>query len=63
MHITMTKNNEKESMAQAFSCEDGLKGLKHPKNCLNQESKSSFYKFEYLGPLLLLFIKQIVIKR
>ena len=39
MHTTMTNNNEKETMAQAFSCEDGLKGLKDPKKCLNQESK------------------------
>ena len=28
MHATMTNNNEKETMAQAFSCEDGLKGLR-----------------------------------
>ena len=40
-------------MAQAFSCEDGPKYLKDPKKCLHQ----------YLGPLLFLFIKQIVIKR
>ena len=39
MHTTMTNNNEKETMAQAFSCEDGLKGLKDPKKCLNREFK------------------------
>ena len=39
MHTTMTNNNEKETMAQTFSCEDGLKGLKGPKKCFNQESK------------------------
>ena len=38
----MTNNNEKESMAKAFSCEDGLKVLKDPEKCLNQESKSPF---------------------
>ena len=32
----MPNNNEKETMT---SCEDGLKGLKDPKKCLNQESK------------------------
>ena len=35
----MPDDNEKETMAYAFSCEDGLKGLKDPKKCLNQESK------------------------
>ena len=30
MHTTRTNNNEKETMALAFSCEDGLKGLKDP---------------------------------
>ena len=40
----MTNNNEKETMAQAFSCEDGLKGLKDSKNCLNQEYKKFLLK-------------------
>ena len=44
MHTTMTNNNEKETMAQAFSCEDGLKGLKGSKKCLNQESKKLLLK-------------------
>ena len=44
MHITMTNNNEKETMAQPFSCEDCLKGLKDPKKCLNQESKKFLLK-------------------
>ena len=44
MHATMTDNNEKETMAQAFSCEDGLKALKDPKKCLNQESKKFLLK-------------------
>ena len=39
MHTTMTNNNEKETMTQTFSCEFGLKDLKDPKKCLNQESK------------------------
>ena len=39
MHTTMTNNNEKETMAQVFSCEDGLKGFKGSKKYLNQESK------------------------
>ena len=30
---------KKETMAQAFSCEDGPKGLKDPKKCLNRGSK------------------------
>ena len=38
MHTTMT-NNEKETMAQVFSGEDGLKGLKDPKKYLNPEPK------------------------
>ena len=37
-------NNEKETMAWAFSCKDGLKGLKHSKKCLNQESKNFLLK-------------------
>ena len=44
MHTTMTNNNKKETIAQAFSCEDGLKGLKDPKKCLNQESKKFLLK-------------------
>ena len=44
MHTTMTNNNEKETMAQAFSCEDSLKGLKDPKKCLNQECKMFLLK-------------------
>ena len=39
MYTTTTNNNEKETMAYVFSFEDGLKGLKGPKKCLNQESK------------------------
>ena len=44
MYTTMTNNNEKETMAQTFSCEDGLKCLKDPKKCLNQESKKFLLK-------------------
>ena len=40
----MTNNNEKETMAQAFSCEDGLKDLKDTKKSLNQESKKYLLK-------------------
>ena len=32
----MANNNEKQTMAQAFFCEDRLKGLKDPKKCLDQ---------------------------
>ena len=40
MYTIMTNNsNKKETIAQTFSCEDGLKGLKCPKKCLNQEFK------------------------
>ena len=39
MYATMTNSNEKETMAQTFSCEDGLKGLKYRKKLLNQESR------------------------
>ena len=28
MHTKMTNNNNKETLAYAFSCEDGPKGLK-----------------------------------
>ena len=28
-------DNEKGTMAQTFSCDDSLKGLKDPKKCLN----------------------------
>ena len=35
----MTNSNENETMAKAFSSEDGLQGLKDPKKCLNQGSK------------------------
>ena len=35
----MPNDNEKETMTQAFSCENGIKCLKDPKKFLNQESK------------------------
>ena len=45
MHTTMTNNNNaNETMTQTFSCEFGLKGLKDPKKCLNQESKKFLLK-------------------
>ena len=44
MHTAMTNNNEKETMGQAVSSEDDLKGLKDPKKCLNQESKNFLLK-------------------
>ena len=37
----MTNNNEKETMAYAFSCEDGPKGLKDPKKFLLRGLKNS----------------------
>ena len=40
----MINNDEKETMTQAFSCEDGLKDLKDPKMCLNQQSKKFLLK-------------------
>ena len=40
----MSNNNEKESMAKAFSSEDGLKVLKDLEKCLNQESKKFLLK-------------------
>ena len=41
---TITNNNEKDTMAQAFSYEDGLKDLKDPKKCLNQQSQKFLLK-------------------
>ena len=36
---TMANNNEKETMAQEFFCEDYLKGLKVPKKSLKKTKK------------------------
>ena len=43
MHTTMTNNNnENETMSWAFSCDDGLKGLKDPKSTIIKSLKDSF---------------------
>ena len=34
-------NNEKETISWAFSCEDGLKGLKDPKSTIIKSLKDS----------------------